>query len=825
MNALGKWISNETARPFLARKELWIDKKITKAVAYVCGLGQFHFYLNGEKVGNHELDPGWTNYDKLVQYVAFDVKEQLRRGKNVMDVEVGNGWYHMMRERYYMSMPPKRPEFSFLPPNPNPYQPFSQYLALGFRMELLYEDGTGEEILSDESWLVRPHYVTMSNVYGSEIIDGRLRAEMMSGCGEPSEEQPEGKCGCGGADVAGTWQQAAVLAQKDCPKGRLVEQYQPPVTVKRTYEAKNICSINGRDIYDFSQNMSAILEFEVKGKRGDTVHIYPAEKLSPDGDVDQMAKGWTPIDVCITYIVGEDDVWEKCRMKFTYFAGRYIAVEGAVPAEDCRNGVPSEEDCRDGVSSEGDCRNGMSSETAESRPEAQIRGIHGDYITSSVSDTGSFTCDDKRLEQIYDLVLKAVESNLLSVHTDCPTIERYAWQEPNHLMAPSIMFMKDVSVLWDKILWDLRVDQCTGETCFNGLEGEKFYPGEGMVPSQAPCYEHNVLPAPMGSFFDIIPWGSTCILGPYWHYLYYGDKKILADNYETGMRYLSYLKSKVTEEGFINHGLGDWGTPDPEGFARENIETAFLYADAVTLAKAAIALGKYDDMVELEDYAREVKDRYNEKLLVKHPAEGFWCYRAWDHPDAIYLTQASQAMPLYWGLVPDDKRTDVEKAFAWVLDRDQTFVSGEVGLPYIIQTMNACGMQERIIDFILRKQHPSYYAFVLAGETTLGEYWEENPRSHNHDMMGHIVEWFYNGIGGIRPVKPGFAEMNICPYMPETTKEFVVKYCSVKGRIKIHVKEEDERILVETEVPAGIVVKYEDRYLRKQGKKVEWRRG
>ena len=80
----------------------------------------------------------------------------------------------------------------------------------------------------------------------------------------------------------------------------------------------------------------------------------------------------------------------------------------------------------------------------------------------------------------------------------------------------------------------------------------------------------------MGSFYDIIGWGSTCILGTYWHYMFYGDKKIIEDNYDADMRYLEHLKTKVTEEGFINHGLGDWGNPKNE-LARENIETAFLY--------------------------------------------------------------------------------------------------------------------------------------------------------------------------------------------------------------------------------------------------------
>ncbi len=769
MEKLGTWITNKTAKPFYGRKEFWVKKGVRSAMAYVCGLGQFHFYLNGKKVGDHELDPGWTNYHKLIQYVTFDVKEYLQEGNNAAGIEVGNGWFHMDRERYYMSMPPQTPEFSFMPPNPNPYRPFSAYLVCNLRIELSYEDGSREAICSDGSWNTCPHYVKLANVYGSEILDGRCRKQ---GFSKPGYEDSD-------------WEAAVELEPKDWPRGRLTEQYQPPVCVKRTYEAKYLWEANGRKIYDLGQNMSGILEFEAKGKRGDAIQIYPAEKLGKDGDVDQVAKNWTPIDVCITYLIGNEGVWERCRMKFTYFAGRYLAVESGA---------------------------------------AEICNLKAHFITSASRDTGSFSCDDKRLEQIYDLVYKAVESNLLSVHTDCPSIERYAWQEPNHLMGPAIMYMKDVRALWDKILLDLRTDQLTGEDWFYGMAGEKVYPGEGLVPSQAPCYEiNNVQSTPgLGNFFDIIPWGSTCILAVYWHYLFYGDPKIIEENYEAGKKYLNYLKTKRTEEGFISHGLGDWGSPDQSALCRENVETVFLYADAKTLAGFAGILGKTEEQKELEEFAEAVKKNYNEKLLVRHPTEGFWCYRAWDHPGECFMSQACLAMPLYWGMVPEEKREEVEKAFTFLMKRDGTFQSGEVGLPYIIQTMSDLGMQDEIVDYILRSEHPSYYAFVLAGETTLGEYWEENPRSHNHDMMGHIAEWYYNGIAGIRPLAPGFQEILIRPYLPKTAAYFNCSFQSVKGGIDVRVQECGERIVVEVSVPDGIKYQTDDRFLKRRQSEVEW---
>ena len=750
MNTLGRWITNNTKSPFYARREITIDKVVKKATAKVCGLGQFNFYINGKKVEDHVLDPGWTNYNKVIQYVEFDVTKYLGLGENVLGAEVGNGWFIKNDEYYTFELP------KFMPPNPNPYKVFCKSLVFAINLEITYEDDSIEIINADNNFKVAKHAITQSNVYGSETIDGRLVQEGWNNCGFDDS----------------TWDEATIVEKEDEPKGELIEQFQPAIKIIKTYEGKFVHKFNNREIYDFSQNMSGILELEVKGKVGDVIKIYPAEKLSPEGDVDQMAKDWVMVDNCITYVIGKDDIWETCKQEFTYFAGRFIAVEYIVKDSNVN--------------------------------EMDVRNIKGHAISSAHKDDGYFKCDDERFNQIYDMILKAVEANMVSVHTDCPTIERFAWQEPNHLMAPSIMYMKDGRKLWEKFLMDMRVDQHSEKDYFFDFEGNKFYPGAGLMPSQCPCYIPNVLPVPgMGSFYDIIPWGSTCILGTYHHYMFYGDKQVIEDNYDAGMKYLSYLKTKVNEDGFINHGLGDWGNPKENSLARENIETAFLYADTITLAKFAEILGKIEDKKELDLYAEKIKENYNKKLLTKHP-NGFYCYKTWDHKENLYLTQAGQAIPLYWGLVPQDKEDDIVKALKYTLEEEGSFIAGEIGLPYIIQSARKYNMNDLICKFILKKEHPSYYAFVLDGETTLGEYWEENPRSHCHDMMGHIIEWYYNGMAGIIPKKPGFSEVLIKPYLPESINEFECSYNSVNGEIKVKVKRCNNEIEVNVEVAENI---------------------
>lgn len=172
-------------------------------------------------------------------------------------------------------------------------------------------------------------------------------------------------------------------------------------------------------------------------------------------------------------------------------------------------------------------------------------------------------------------------------------------------------------------------------------------------------------------------------------------------------------------------------------------------------------------------------------------------------------------------MVPEEKFTDVVASFRQTLEEKQAFFAGEIGLPYIIQAAHRSGMDDLISRFILREEHPSYYAFVLDGETTLGEYWEKNPRSHCHDMMGHIVEWYYNGIAGITPEEPGFKKVKIRPYLPETMKEFTCTYRSASGEIRVQVKEKADRMELNVQVPENLPCEILCDKLEKKGKPVE----
>ena len=751
--------------PFRARKAMKLAQTPVSCQALVCGLGQFLFYCNGNKVSDHELDPAWTDYRKSAEYVTFDLGDLVRAGTNVFGIEVGNGWYHKNDEGYTFRFP------AFMPPNPNPYRPFGSDLVFAVKLVLTYADGTREERTADETWLCAPCPVTQSNVYGSETIDLSL------------EEAEQGWLA---ADFAPDARWAPVQPARG-PAGRLVAASAPPVKVLRAYPAVYLRTVNGRDIYDIGQNTISMLELWVRGGSGDRILIRPAEKLNAEGDIDQVAKNWCTVDSVIQIFPSGSGSWQKARMKFTYAAGRYFSIEKL---------------------------------SADGAHGPAVRDFRADAVSAAWKEAGTFCCDDARYQKIYEMIERTVEANLVGVHTDCPTIERFAWQEPNHLMAPSIFFMKDGSALWRKFFRDLREAQHTASDTFLDFAGNRIPAGEGLVPSQAPCYIPNVLPVPgLGSFYDIVAWGSTIILGPWWHYRFYKEREVLEENFDAGMAYLDYLKGRRTAEGFLCHGLGDWGNPT-QFLARENVETAFLYADAKTLAGMARVLGREDDAEALDCFAQTVRDNYNQRLLVRDPQTGKYLYRAYDHPGEIAYSQGTEALPLYWGMVPEAARADVEDAFRRVLTAQNAFVAGEITLPYIIQTAWRLGMDDQIAACVVREKHPSYYAFLLDGETTLGEYWESNPRSHCHDMLGHIVEWYYQGIAGIVSEEPGFGKIRVTPYLPAGMHAFACSYQAVSGTIHVEVRENDDEIRLKVRADGQIQYTADASKLERAGKRV-----
>lgn len=687
----GEWIGTGTKKPFIARRRFYVEQA-EKAVLSVCVPGQLEVKINGEKISPYAYEGSQTDFNKHIHYSTYDVTDFISSGKNEITVEAANGWYLGDSEngrRFFYTMD-------------KGYEPFGECLALIAQLKIGDND-----IVTDHLWEVSRSKTTLANIYGSEDIDSNIEYE---------------------------WTGARAVQP---PNGRLIPLDYPPVVRKYCYEPKTVNK--EKMIFDFGQNMSSQFYLRIKGECGQEIKLIPAEKLSPNGDIEQTVDTYS-----ILRLSGGEDIFEQ---RFSVNGARWYKIEGA--------------------------------------EYGQIIEFKSYFATSSAGDCGYFHCSDERLNKIYQLILKAVESNMNHLHTDCPTIEKLGWLEPNHLMAASVMYNKEVDTLWSKIAMDIRDAQYAEGECEidNGAFPHKYK--NGLIPSIAPRYARFTTDWSEGSFWDIIPWGSSVILAAYEQYRFYGNRRVLADNYESAKRYLEYLTEQYNdynrlygkdgEERFICSGLGDWGILQNKGRSRENIETAFYYHDLMTMAEISKILGKNEEG-RFTDQADSVKKLYNKSLLVTE--EGGAYYRDYSNGE---ITQANQAIPLCFGIVPDESVSEVENTLIRACE-GKHLECGEIGLVYILRALAGAGRNDIIYDMILKDTHPSYLRFVETGETTLPEFWRDDARSRNHDMMGHIMEWFFTEIAGVKS-NDGFRTVSVAPWAGIDT--VICRYNSINGMIEI----------------------------------------
>jgi hypothetical protein len=226
------------------RREIDVRKPVKRAMAYVSGLGQFEFFINGDKVGDNFLDPAWSDYDKIVCYVPFDVTDRLQQGANVLGVMLGNGMYNVPRERYYKLLMTYG------------------YPMMICKVDVEYADGTHDVIVSDGSWRTTTSPVTYSSIFGGEDYDATLER---TGWMKPGYDDS-------------SWQEVLFTSQR----GELIAPKALPVKVMEEFPVFKIRKTKyGKWLYDMGQNFSGVARLTVKGKRGQAVRMNTCELFDP----------------------------------------------------------------------------------------------------------------------------------------------------------------------------------------------------------------------------------------------------------------------------------------------------------------------------------------------------------------------------------------------------------------------------------------------------------------------------------------------------------------------------------------------------------------
>ena len=381
--------------------------------------------------------------------------------------------------------------------------------------------------------------------------------------------------------------------------------------------------------------------------------------------------------------------------RFTYYGFRYVRTDGAVPA---------------GYSNPGDL--------------PVISDIELLHTRNSSPSAGTFRCSSELFNSIYNLIEWSIKSNLASVATDCPHREKLGWLEQTHLMGNSIKFVFDIHNLYDKVINDMIEAQ---------LEN-------GLVPDIAPEY----VPFAEG-FRDSPEWGSACVILPWDMYEWYGDIDAVRKAYPMMKKYVNYLRD-LSKNNILSHGLGDWYDLGPKFPGEAQLTpkavtaTSIWFYDAKLLARMASLIGENDDAAYYENLAEEIRKAFNNRFL--------------DPVTKIYSTgsQTAYSMPLFFGMADDSLRKDiVGNLIRSVNENNKALTAGDIGYRYLLRVLEQEGQSQLIYEMNSKTDVPGYGYQLSKGATSLTESWAALKYvSNNHMMLGHLMEWFYSGLGGIR---------------------------------------------------------------------------
>ncbi len=499
-------------------------------------------------------------------------------------------------------------------------------------------------------------------------------------------------------------------------------------------------------MYDFGQNASGIVELKVKGKKGQEVRLIPAELINKEKLANQRASGYP---YYFSYTLKGDGI-ETWRPKFTYYGFRYVQVEGAVP------------------------------DTAGSNNDLpRVIGLEMLHTRNSTPEVGSFECSNELFNRINSLILWAIKSNLQSVLTDCPHREKLGWLEQTLLMGGGIHYNFDLYNLYSKQVMDMMEAQTT----------------DGLVPDIAPEYVVFIK-----GFRDSPEWGSASVVLPWMVYKWYGDISIIEKAWPMMNRYVEYLKSK-SRDNIVSHGLGDWfdygpREPGPAQLTPMALTaTAIYYYDLKLLTNMAELLGKKEEQQKLSVWAEEVKEAFNKEFF--------------NEKTCVYSTgsQTAMSMPLCFGMVDENLRA---KVVANLVDsikiHNKALTAGDVGFHYLVQALTEGGASQLLFEMNNRDDVPGYGFQLKKGATALTESWPALEEvSNNHLMLGHIMEWFYTGLGGISQEEnsTAYKVIKIHPVMVGDITHAKADYQSPYGLISSEWTKNNGKLNLEVEIPVN----------------------
>lgn len=395
-----KWITDSYDRNYepapMFRKRFRLSGNVERASLYISAAGYYDAAINGSRVSDDWLDPGYTHYDKRNLYQVHDVTSLVHDGDNVITATLGNGFYNE-----YTGMAVWQFESARWRNRPR----------MICELHVLYSDGRRQKVVSNSTWRTTTGEVRGNVIYAGDIIDARCAVE---GWNDPAMDDSS--------------YPAAVVCE--APSPLLVAQQMPPIRESETCEPVSVRRISDREyVFSFARNMTGVCTLRVRGEKGTRIEMEHGELLRDDGTVEMHnidfhshPVGDYSLQRDIFYLRG-DGRMESFTPRFHYNGFQYVTV------------------------------------TADRPIELDRSSLTAHFLHTDVQSVGDFRSSNELLNSLWQAVRRSYLCNLQGIPTDCPHREKNGWTADAHVSIDIGLANYDGITVYEKWIDDMIDNQ------------------------------------------------------------------------------------------------------------------------------------------------------------------------------------------------------------------------------------------------------------------------------------------------------------------------------------------------------------------------------
>ncbi|GHU78192.1 alpha-L-rhamnosidase [Clostridia bacterium] len=525
------------------------------------------------------------------------------------------------------------------------------------------------------------------------------------------------------------------------------------VRVVRRFPAKDIITTpKGETVVDLGENIAGFLRMTVNAPKGTVIKLEHSEVLSDKGNFLKNIMGRNKDQTDYYICRGKDDVFEP---RFTFHGFRYVRVSG------------------------------LADKTAAS--------FEGVVISSVDEGHSSFHTSDERLNKLQSNILRSQTANMVSIPTDCPQRERAGWTGDIQVFYQTAAFNMDVNVFLSRWLTDVALEQTD----------------EGIITHITPyTSDYRELARTQFKSDTSSGWGDAGVILPYYLYKTYGNRKVLADQYDSMRAWVDYelkraagnnskhYKPKSAEDTEQHKYIwdtdfhyGDHLIPSitkklgmfamlGTGKTHAVAATAYMYQSTRFLAEAASILCKGEDAEYYRDKAERIKAAF---------AHTFFTHDGRMIPD----WQSAYTLALGMDLTPEKwKESCLDRLAELLKENGGCLDCGFLSIQYLLEVFSGNGRADQAYDLLFQEKCPSWLYEVNMGATSIWESWtavkpngKTGSFSYNHYAFGCVGDWMYRNILGIKNAGIGYKDIVIQPLMTQRLTSAKGSYQSMYGTI------------------------------------------